>query len=214
MFCSAWLEYLSISITDKWIISSLESSILVSSEKTHFSLKSGFKCFISKKRNYYFCSKPCFSLPLLKFVPVSLKLVSFDVYHDFRVSKELRCGDYTNQVGSNFLLKMDFCLLVLLLVLPAFWTSMCGCLDCPTFCLQSLWIETWGVQTNMYKLPACSSVILLCFPQLSLVSVVTHNGSYKKVSWSKNNLGSKVSFFLLTSLFRYKRFHRWHCTCW
>lgn len=126
---------------------------------------------------------------MLKFVPVSLNLVSCAVCHDFRVSKELLCGDATNQVGSNFLLKMGFCLLVLFLVLPAFWTSMCGCLDCPTFCLQSLWIETWGVQTNMYKLPACSSVILPCFPQLGSISVATHNGSYEKVSWSENNLG-------------------------
>lgn len=78
---------------------------------------------------------PCL---MLKFVPVSLKLVSFAVCHDFRVSKEVLCGDATIQVGSNFLLKVNFCLLVLLLVLPAFWTSMCGCLDRPTFCLQSL----------------------------------------------------------------------------
>lgn len=108
----------------------------------------------------------CWPCLMLKFVPVSLKLVFFAVCYDFRVSKELLCGDANNEVGSNFLLKMDFCLLVLLLVLPAFWTSLCGCLDCPTFCLQSLGMETWGVQTNVYKLPACSSVILPCFSQL------------------------------------------------
>lgn len=57
---------------------------------------------------------------MLKFVQVSLNLVSFAVCHGFRVSKELLRGD----VGNNLLLKIDFCLLVLLLVLLNFGISM------------------------------------------------------------------------------------------
>lgn len=60
---------------------------------------------------------PCL---MLNFLPMSLKLAFFAVCHDCRVSKELLCGDAPNQVGNNFILQMDFCLLVHLLVLPAF----------------------------------------------------------------------------------------------
>lgn len=61
---------------------------------------------------------------MLKFVQVSFNLVSFAVCYGFSVSKELLRSEAANQVGDNLLLKMDFCLLVLLLVLPSFGTSM------------------------------------------------------------------------------------------
>lgn len=74
---------------------------------------------------YYFCSKPSFSsvLPNAE-ICASFNLVSFAVCYGFSVSKELLLSEAANQVGDNLLLKMDFCLLVLLLVLPSFGTSM------------------------------------------------------------------------------------------
>lgn len=61
---------------------------------------------------------------MLKFVQVSFNLVSFAVCYGFSVSKVLPRSEAASQVGDNLLLKMDFCLLVLLLILPSFETSL------------------------------------------------------------------------------------------
>lgn len=37
----------------------------------------------------------------------------------------------------------------------------------------------------MYKSPVCSSVTLPDFPQLGCISVVTHSGEDKEISWGK-----------------------------
>lgn len=98
---------------------------------------------------------------MLKFVQVSLNFVPFAVYCGFSISKELLHGDATNHVGNNLLVKMNFCLLVLLLALSTFRTNMFALAVWIVLpCACRLYEQKHEVGICMYKLLAGSIICL------------------------------------------------------